>query len=492
MTQQIETKLANVASERAVLAGMMQFGVEGLAEIEDVVQEGAFTVDINKVLFNCMKHAIKKSNRIGFAEVLSAATDLSLHEFLNKEPNLKHIRAMGNLPIDLDNIREHAKSIKRLEMGRRFQEELRNIYTSLNEVTGSESMSGILSRVEVPIQNISLQFMRDEQNKPVELGNDLLDYLVHVEENPSDVLGIPTGFKEFDAAIGGGLRRKCVDLIGARPKTGKSVFCDGVAMNVSKMGIPVLVLDTEMSKEDHWNRMLAHESEIEINHIAKGEFREKEVEKEKVYQAAKTIEGLPFYYVSIAGKPFEETLSVIRRWVMKEVGYDENGRLNDCLIIYDYLKLMSSEGIGGNMQEYQILGFQITQLHNFCVEFDLPCLAFVQLNRDGIQREDAAAVSQSDRLVWLCTSFTIFKTKTEEEMATDGVAGGNRKLIPIVARHGPGLEGSYICMQMDGGIAKLTELGKIYEIKKRSGGSFEEGDSEVDESESNSEEYSFT
>ena len=151
---------------------------------------------------------------------------------------------------------------------------------------------------------------------------------------------------------------------------------------------------------------------------------------------------------------------------MKKVGYDETGRLHDCVIIYDYLKLMSSASINNNLAEFQVLGFQITSLHNFCVENDCPCLSFVQLNRDGITKESTDVVSGSDRLVWLCTSFSIFKDKTDEEKVTDGINNGNKKLIPIVSRHGPGMEDEgYICLQMDGQFAKIKEVGTIREIK---------------------------
>ena len=93
---------------------------------------------------------------------------------------------------------------------------------------------------------------------------------------------------------------------------------------------------------------------------------------------------------------------------------DEFGKTNDCLVVYDYLKLMSSSSINNNMQEYQALGFQITNLHNLAVKLDFPCLSFVQLNRDGITKESTDAVSGSDRLNWLCTSFSIFKLKSAE------------------------------------------------------------------------------
>ena len=120
---------------------------------------------------------------------------------------------------------------------------------------------------------------------------------------------------------------------------------------------------------------------------------------------------------------------------------------------------MSSSSITNNIQEYQALGFQITSLHNLCVKLDIPCLSFVQLNRDGITKESTDAVSGSDRLIWLCTSFSIFKAKSIEEVAEDGPNAGNRKLIPIVSRHGAGLDdGDYINMNMQGSHARLTEI----------------------------------
>ena len=185
-----------------------------------------------------------------------------------------------------------------------------------------------------------------------------------------------------------------------------------------------------------------------------------------MYAAANYLKEIPYKYVSIAGNPFEQTLSIMRRWILQEVGFDENGRTNECLIIYDYLKLMTADSLA-SIQEFQALGFQITSLHNFCVEYDCACLSFVQLNRDGITRESTDVVSGSDRLIWLCTSFSIFKNKSDEEIAEDGPEIGNKKLVPIVARHGPALEdGDYINMAMNGGIAKITENKTRNELKK--------------------------
>ena len=148
-----------------------------------------------------------------------------------------------------------------------------------------------------------------------------------------------------------------MDLVAARPKVGKSMFGDAVAMHVAgNLNIPVLVLDTEMSKEDHYNRILASLSGVEINKIATGKFSENEIDKEKVADAAAKMQNIPYHYISIAGQSFENVLSLMRKWIYQHVGFDENGVTKDCLIVYDYLKLMGSEGITASMQEYQLLG----------------------------------------------------------------------------------------------------------------------------------------
>tara|TARA_R110000824_G_scaffold126769_2_gene286403 strand:- start:69 stop:317 length:249 start_codon:yes stop_codon:yes gene_type:complete len=48
--------------------------------------------------------------------------------------------------------------------------------------------------------------------------------------------------------------------------------------------------------------------------------------------------------------------------------------------------------------------------------------------------------------------------KSDEEVATDGIDNGNRKLVPIVARHGAGLDdGDYVCMKMHGNFGRIEE-----------------------------------
>ena len=799
-------ELSNVASERAVLAGICSYGIDCYLDVEAFLEDGTFTVDFNKVMYKCIKHTINKVDKIDFVSLLSAATDLSLGDYVNKPDVLKHFHGVLSTPIQLSGISGHAKKIRRLQFARHLQDTIKEAYKGLNEVSGEESLSDIVAMAEAPIQNASISYMKKDDNKPKLLGEGGMDYFEYLVSDEPKQVGVPSGFPSYDVAIGGGFLRKCVDLVGARTKAqpltskvltphgwtimgdlkigdeichpsgsvskitnilnkskkecfefifddgavteatgdhlwkvkhfrgeeykvlsldeigglyanngknpkwqfpivekvffssksdflispyilgvligdgsikrlcnftcfekeisdrvirelpvgmtitlnpdrmayrittsprlkhnpftidlkrlnllgcgshekfipreylfsseedrlallnglldtdgyvgesgskeyatvskqlmldfchlvrslggktsvtyrtttytpeklfysyrinfsfntsswifslkrksdrcrdrrkpdlkrrlmevrpigmkdvqcitidnndglyitddfivthncGKSVLCDNVALHVSgRLNLPVLVLDTEMSEQDHWNRIWANISGIPINEIKTGDFKKDPMKRAAIAEARDKLASIPYFYINVSGKGFDEILSIARRWVLKEVGFEPTGRTKDCLIIYDYFKLMDSSGLSQNIAEFQAMGFQATKLHNFCVEHDVPCLSFVQLNRDGIEKESADVISQSDRIGWLCTSFTILKEKSIDEIADDGPRNGNRKLVPVLSRHGPGMsDDGYICLEMKGELARMREIGTVRRLSR--------------------------
>lgn len=255
------------------------------------------------------------------------------------------------------------------------------------------------------------------------------------------------------------MRRGTVNVIGARPKTGKTLLSDNIGFHIAhKHNIPVLNMDTEMNTVDHINRVLGMMTEVEINKIETGAFADSPDSKHKIMEAVAELKSTKLFYKSIAGKPFEEQLSIMRRWLIKEVGINDDGTAKPCVIFYDYLKLMDTSGMTNDLKEYQVLGFMMTSLHNFAVRYQVPIVAFIQLNRDGITKESTDSASGSDRIIWLCSNFTIFKRKSDEEIAEDGPNAGNRKLLPLVSRHGGGLDDNdYINCHMKGWCAKIEE-----------------------------------
>lgn len=462
-------------TERNILAGMYKHGKDAFIDVNDILSVETFHDSTNQVLFRCLSTALKKSDKMDRPLLLSVANQLSLDSILQKEESkVAQILEKNTL---LSNIRILAKRIAKLHIARQLQAKLRDAMSRTSELSGDESITEILSIAEKPGYDLQ-RILNSEEEEGGLIGRGTIDLIEKLILNPNREIGIATGLKEYDRAIGG-LRRKGFALIGARRKIGKSALAANIATYVAqKLKIPVLYLDTEMDAEQHQYRLLANLTGIPITTIEKSTFVGNKMFESQLRSAAKLLETLPITHEVVSGKSFDEILAVARRWAIKNVGYHQSGKLNNCLIIYDYFKLMDPTSLK-HMKEYEALGYQATQLSNFCIEMDLPCLAFVQLNRE-------LDIAQSDRLSWLATSVCTFNEKTPDEIIEDGYEYGNRKLVFDVARFGEGLDkDNYINIQFDGNFCRINEIGTAFEMKSekqigKSGFKTKEGTDDLD------------
>jgi replicative DNA helicase len=465
------TELNNEAAEKAVLAGLCQYGVEFFYEI-DYVEPQAFYNLNNQRLFKCLERSFKDSEEIDLSSILSSATELGFHEEIANDEEIGFVRSLFTLPIARKNAEIQASKLTKLLFANRASVLSDRIKHSLQELTGNEPITDIIGLLETPVLEFTAQLYKESDNKPVRPADTIDEYLAEKESNPVDMIGISTGWKNFDKAIGGGLRRKCVDLIGARMKMGKSFSADGLCMNIASRDIPVLIVDTEMSRQDHDDRMISYFSGVSMDQIATGKYIKSQEETRKVRAGTDKFKGMNYKYVNVSGIKFSTILGIMRNFIYRDVGFDESGVVNDCVIIYDYFKVTDSSEINDSMKEHQLLAFQMMDLHNFAVKNDVPIVSFIQLNRDGITKESTDVVAGSDGILKTCTSFSILKEKSEEELANSGGEDrGNRKLVPIVARHGGGLDGSdYINFNYDFEFANVKELEtRNYYLKNEEG-----------------------
>ena len=459
--------MKDLAAENSVLSTLFNYGRNVYVEICDLLEPATFSELNNQILFTCLKHIFEKmeveSPDIG--SLYSAAKDLGFeHKFKDRRCE-DHISQVISFDADPKNAKEFAKRIKRLEIARTIKGESEKILEKLDCVTGQESLSEIISIPEDIVFNLSNSLTKGLDTDPVALKDVLDEYITEKLENPVDQVGISTSFSRFDEAIGGGLRPGTVTVIGARAKNFKSGVALTMGNHIASLDIPALYLDTELQEHEQAPRLLAKHSNTNIGNVETGKF------DEQVLRAAKERVSPKLFHKNISGMHFSEQVSLMRRWLFKQVGVDLNGKSKPAVIIYDYLKLMESSGLK-DLAEYQAIGFLLTELHNFAVKYNIPILTFVQLNRDGINREDSAAIAQSDRILWYCSSFSILKRKSKDEMdmeRNDGIPEeliGNYKLIPTDCRHGAGIQDDdYVSLGIVGDRFQITEVGLYSELK---------------------------
>lgn len=451
-------------AEKAVLAGLCKYGRQGFYDVNDIISINTFVSENNQALYKCIDTVLKHTETVDITSIIAASETLGLSNLLTKnKTDIEFLRALFAFPIQKDSIRVWAKQIAKLEFIRKSISTLDEAKERLNLLDGLEPIDQIVAIPEHAVFSLTNEINTKNDNNPVKLGSTAEERMNFLLANPVTMKGIPTPWPIYNDLIGGGLRTG-VHLVAARPKIGKSSMALNTGWHISDaLQIPVLYIDTEMNEEEQENRLISLVSGIEGRLIETGRFLES---KSLVFEAINKIKNSKFHHKWVGGKSFEEIVSIMRRWIMSEVGFDENGNTKPHLIIYDYFKLMNENSLD-KMQEYQAIGFQISYLSDFCKQYDTPCLSYVQINRDGITKDSSDIISQSDRLLWLCTSCAIFKRKDKEEILEDGKQWGNRKLILLEGRFGEPLEqGDYVCMNFDGAKSKIVEYKTKFAILK--------------------------
>ena len=438
------------AEERMLLHGIIANGKEQFSETVDILTDKSFDTLENKIVYGACKALFDKGAEINLTAVVSMAKEMGL----DKDNLLDIISAPAP---KLSEARVLANKLKNKTVIKESSTLHRKAIDTLAQMSATESVNTIIGVSESTLFDLIAKFCVSN-NDIIKMGDVARELVTYWGDNPTENVGLPTPWPRFNKSIGGGMRTG-VTLVGARSGKGKSLLAIITAIYLSNLGVPVLILDTEMEYKDVLPRMLANISEVSINKIESGAYAQSDFDKKAVEGALKQIENSALYYKTVAGKSFDEIMGTVRRWIYSTVGINKEGKANQCLVIYDYFKIMDAGDIG-DMAEFQAMGFQISKLTDFCKMYDFPCLSFVQLNRDGVAKEGTDVIAQSDRLLWLCNSFSIFKEKSPEEMEQAGWNNGNRKLITLKSRYGGEANSSadHISMQFKGDISSLKEV----------------------------------
>ncbi len=452
--------LQNSELEKAIVSGLAQHGDSAIAEIDDIITSKDFFHVINQKLYTIIKHLTheQQTEIFDLSTLKIAAGNLGFTEFSDhKHKASQYLESLFESSVQIKNLRQNAFGLKRLSFARQVDAELNNCIVDIGKVNADTKFSEIMGIIEKKLFSLS-SFLSGE-GEIQSIGHEIDQHVETLIANQGKTIaGTPTGFQRWDKAIGGGLRKGTINIVGARPKTGKSYLAINMAHNINEVGIPVLYLDTELTKSLQQDRHLALLSQVDREIIEVGAFTKDEETHKKVSDAIVKAQK-SFDYMSVGCKDLSEILSLIRRWLVTRVGFDSNGKAKDCVVIYDFIKINNSDTSWFQTNEYQALGNMMTQLVNFATQYDVPFLVMTQLNRDAIEKKTGQGlVAGSDRIEWFCSTLSIMGPKTSEDYTNDPHENGRLKLSVVMTRFGRGLKyGDYINVKADFPRSKMTE-----------------------------------
>lgn len=193
-------------------------------------------------------------------------------------------------------------------------------------------------------------------------------------------------------------------LIKARMKAGKSAFLMNELINAVGNNVPTLYINTEMSDENTYKRLLANISGIKYSVIDNNRFSSSDLERIKA--ANEWIKQHPFVHEYLPGWNDDEIYTIC-----KKLKYQIGLRF----VIFDYLK--SNEA--SSSENYNILGARADFLKNrIAGELNLAVVAGAQLSREN-------RVADSDKIDRYVSTSITWRFKTSEELKRDGLDCGN-------------------------------------------------------------------
>ncbi len=228
-----------------------------------------------------------------------------------------------------------------------------------------------LARAEQAIFALAQRGERSDVSTIGEVLEQCLTELGAVAEHTGTVVGVPTGFRHLDVALGG-LQRSDLIILAARPGTGKTAFALNVAASaVYQHQRSVAFFSLEMSKKQLGTRLISMQARIDQQRLRMGWVQDEEWEQ--LVAAMAELSAGPLWIDSTGGLSVAALRSKARR-LQVEHGID--------LIIVDYLQLMHAtlEGKRYANREQEIA--EISRgLKGIAKELDVPVLALAQLSR---------------------------------------------------------------------------------------------------------------
>lgn len=239
------------------------------------------------------------------------------------------------------------------------------------------------------------------------------------------------GWTEFNRILGGGVFRRNVTTLLARPKTGKTSLVMSAAILLALAKIHSTILDNEMSSGEIYTRMLAYFSGLKESDILSNAYCSRPDWYALVQNAKASVRAvIPYiHYRNISDDSPDMVPSRIREFHDEFVGFDEHVVRGTTyrfsrpgMVFFDWLRL--SEGdVSKNWGEHQAIGTLLNHFKYASKRFDLPVFVVGQTKQEMAKitttkdrsKSLGASAAMSDRINWFSSVVADLCPLSEEE-----------------------------------------------------------------------------
>jgi len=417
----------SIDAEQSVLGGLL-IDNGAFDKIGDVVTDGDFYRDDHRRIFRHVSRLIERGKP---ADVVTVDEAIKVSEDKDKTGGITYLAALaGNTP-SAHNVRRYAEIVRECAVLRKLIEVSTEIADSALNRMGKE-VGQLLDEAESKVFQIAEAGARTRQGF-IEIQPLLtqvmerIDLLYH-KDNPSDITGIPTGYRDLDRETSG-LQPGDLIIIAGRPSMGKTALALNMAEHVAvENKLPVAVFSMEMSGSQLAMRMLGSIGRLDQHKLRTG--RLSDDDWNRLTNAVGKLHDAPILVDESGALNALELRARARRL------HRQYGSLG--LIVVDYLQLMQATSEGEN-RATEISEIS-RSLKSLAKELKVPVVALSQLSRAVEQRtgpkrpimsdlRESGAIEQDADLILAIYREEVYTPDTPEK----GVA----EIIILKQRNGP-------------------------------------------------------
>ncbi len=301
----------------------------------------------------------------------------------------------------------------------------------------------VISKSETSLFNVTERQLKREFQTMHDAVDAYFNRIEALIQNPEMSYGVPSGFRDLDALLGG-FQRQALLIFAGRPGMGKTSFLLSAAVNAARIGQSVAIFTMEMGAEEIVQRMIAMETGINSEKLRRGDLNPGEYNR--FVEAAGRISHFPIYIDDTPGlNPIQ--LRTKARRLQHEFGLD--------LVIVDYLQLMNG-GAAFQNNRVQEIGYISRSLKELARELNVPVFSAAQLSRAVESRQDkrpqlsdlreSGSIEQDADVVMFLYRDVVYNQATEFPNQAD----------VIVAKHRNGRTDT-ISLYFDGSLTKFMD-----------------------------------
>ncbi len=414
---------SNIEAERSILGAILLNNESIHKTLEVGLEARDFYKESHRKIFETQLALSERGEPLDLVTLTAALRDRGEFEAIGGTASLTSLFE-DNFAVS--NVAHYAKIVREKALLRRVIEISSEISSEAFE--GVEDTESFLDEAERKIFSVSDSKLSKSFFSMQQILVENMHTIEELAQKKSDVIGLSTGFSDFDR-LTGGLRPGQLMILAARPAMGKTSLFLSAAQNIAMANKNVVaIFSLEMSQEELGFRFLSGLSRIDSKRLRVGRLADRDWPR--LASAADVLSKSKIFIDDSGDLTVMDIRARCRRLLSTEKKLD--------LIVVDYLQLMKgsrASKMGDGSREREISEIS-RNLKNLAKELKVPIIALSQLNRGVESRpnkrpmlsdlRESGAIEQDADIVCFIYRDEVYNKDTEDKGVAELIVAKHR------------------------------------------------------------------